>query len=134
MIRRPPRSTRTYTLFPYTTLFRSELLVRLEVDPLGAAPIEEIVDVGTAPGPRDFRVDRTEVEAEPARLVLVDLDLQLRCVLQADRADVCNPLVASGDAQHLVKPGEQLLVASVGLLHLPTSTPGRDTHVRARGG
>src|SRR3546814_2828766 len=37
----------------------AELLVRLEVDPLGAAPIEEIVDVGTAPGPRDFRVDRT---------------------------------------------------------------------------
>src|SRR3546814_10566436 len=25
MIRRPPRSTRTYTLFPYTTLFRSTL-------------------------------------------------------------------------------------------------------------
>src|SRR3546814_11396645 len=23
MLRRPPRSTRTYTLFPYTTLFRS---------------------------------------------------------------------------------------------------------------
>src|SRR3546814_10822786 len=31
MIRRPPRSTRTYTLFPYTTLFRSgaEPLARL---------------------------------------------------------------------------------------------------------
>src|SRR3546814_7547826 len=26
MIRRPPRSTRTDTLFPYTTLFRSDLL------------------------------------------------------------------------------------------------------------
>src|SRR3546814_6409136 len=26
MIRRPPRSTRAYTLFPYTTLFRSGLL------------------------------------------------------------------------------------------------------------
>src|SRR3546814_17656675 len=25
MIRRPPRSTRTVTLFPYTTLFRSDL-------------------------------------------------------------------------------------------------------------
>src|SRR3546814_12694437 len=25
MIRRPPRSTRTYTLFPYTTLFRSQM-------------------------------------------------------------------------------------------------------------
>src|SRR3546814_6290317 len=29
MIRRPPRSTRTYTLFPYTTLFRSRLHERL---------------------------------------------------------------------------------------------------------
>src|SRR3546814_12590843 len=28
MIRRPPRSTRTDTLFPYTTLFRSRLLQR----------------------------------------------------------------------------------------------------------
>src|SRR3546814_4943893 len=28
MIRRPPRSTRTDTLFPYTTLFRSEAAVR----------------------------------------------------------------------------------------------------------
>src|SRR3546814_12577374 len=27
MIRRPPRSTRTDTLFPYTTLFRSPLLL-----------------------------------------------------------------------------------------------------------
>src|SRR3546814_5499565 len=25
MLRRPPRSTRTYTLFPYTTLFRSDI-------------------------------------------------------------------------------------------------------------
>src|SRR3546814_11021978 len=33
MIRRPPRSTRTYTLFPYTTLFRS-----------GAAPAAVEVD------------------------------------------------------------------------------------------
>src|SRR3546814_20583964 len=29
MIRRPPRSTRTDTLFPYTTLFRSETLSEL---------------------------------------------------------------------------------------------------------
>src|SRR3546814_7403442 len=31
MIRRPPRSTRTDTLFPYTTLFRSRALARLAV-------------------------------------------------------------------------------------------------------
>src|SRR3546814_6565806 len=30
MIRRPPRSTRTDTLFPYTTLFRSRLVGELE--------------------------------------------------------------------------------------------------------
>src|SRR3546814_7466062 len=30
MIRRPPRSTRTDTLFPYTTLFRSHALARFE--------------------------------------------------------------------------------------------------------
>src|SRR3546814_692148 len=31
MIRRPPRSTRTDTLFPYTTLFRSHLDIDAEV-------------------------------------------------------------------------------------------------------
>src|SRR3546814_19682033 len=50
MIRRPPRSTRTDTLFPYTTLFRSKLVAgaavrrpcqslrlwRLALHPLGA--------------------------------------------------------------------------------------------------
>src|SRR3546814_15964385 len=36
MIRRPPRSTRTDTLFPYTTLFRS-------VDKAGAAAYERII-------------------------------------------------------------------------------------------
>src|SRR3546814_6791199 len=44
MIRRPPRSTRTDTLFPYTTLFRSAVVVATAgttdlgaVDPLAAA-------------------------------------------------------------------------------------------------
>src|SRR6056297_3857941 len=35
MIRRPPRSTRTDTLFPYTTLFRSRLALAV-ADPLPA--------------------------------------------------------------------------------------------------
>src|SRR3546814_5218794 len=34
MIRRPPRSTRTDTLFPYTTLFRSPLARQLSSEPL----------------------------------------------------------------------------------------------------
>src|SRR3546814_18654817 len=36
MIRRPPRSTRTDTLFPYTTLFRSE-----DVDRVGAGDVPD---------------------------------------------------------------------------------------------
>src|SRR3546814_9694610 len=32
MIRRPPRSTRTYTLFPYTTLFRSARAAAIAAD------------------------------------------------------------------------------------------------------
>src|SRR3546814_8632213 len=41
MIRRPPRATRTDTLFPYTTLFRSERLLPAEqgLEP-GAPPVE----------------------------------------------------------------------------------------------
>src|SRR3546814_14944495 len=33
MIRRPPRSTRTATLFPYTTLFRSPVVLDLTTQP-----------------------------------------------------------------------------------------------------
>src|SRR3546814_2007265 len=36
MIRRPPRSTRTDTLFPYTTLFRSRVIQALGDDILAA--------------------------------------------------------------------------------------------------
>src|SRR3546814_10311001 len=39
MIRRPPRSTRTDTLFPYTTLFRSARLGRLDKAKCGLTPI-----------------------------------------------------------------------------------------------
>src|SRR3546814_10058759 len=36
MIRRPPSSTRTYTLFPYTTLFRSSALALARRDTVAA--------------------------------------------------------------------------------------------------
>src|SRR3546814_16380900 len=41
MIRRPPRSTRTDTLFPYTTLFRSELASEAGVDGAGCLRVAE---------------------------------------------------------------------------------------------
>src|SRR3546814_5957374 len=43
MIRRPPRSTRTDSLFPYTTLFRSIIDVALE-DDVGLQRLVQVVD------------------------------------------------------------------------------------------
>src|SRR3546814_8867657 len=58
MIRRPPRSTRTDTLFPYTTLFRSPIL--------GA---RQPIDIALLPGqPRKLQV-RQLARREP-QLVL----------------------------------------------------------------
>src|SRR3546814_13422491 len=42
MIRRPPRSTRTDTLFPYTTLFRSQVAENLVSNALKYAPESDI--------------------------------------------------------------------------------------------
>src|SRR3546814_8208652 len=72
MIRRPPRSTRTYTLFPYTTLFRSPVTVpgdRTSLAPCGPAPLTyasyvPILDIrGVCNIPLDQHI-------EPERLLL----------------------------------------------------------------
>src|SRR3546814_13696869 len=56
---RPPRSTPTYTLFPYTSLFRSALARRRErvSRPVGAAVSEPAADVRTEHQSR-WRFDR----------------------------------------------------------------------------
>src|SRR3546814_4697844 len=55
MIRRPPRSTRTDTLFPYTTLFRSE-----EADAVVACHEQVGIHVGIDVAPRAARAARSE--------------------------------------------------------------------------
>src|SRR3546814_3603337 len=67
MIRRPPRSTRTDTLFPYTTLFRSDALLL----PSGELP---------RPPPRELARQLHQVEQlhdAPLDLVAVALDTEL---------------------------------------------------------
>src|SRR3546814_12598641 len=53
MIRRPPRSTRTDTLFPYTTLFRSPAAVGVDVLPhrlkLCDVDLFNVAEVGDVP-------------------------------------------------------------------------------------
>src|SRR3546814_940949 len=55
MIRRPPRSTRTDTLFPYTTLFRSRRLLLVWRATLVPAPHREVNLYSASPFP-----DRSE--------------------------------------------------------------------------
>src|SRR3546814_19766264 len=62
MTRRPPRSTRTDTLFPYTTLFRSEERLEIGVHHRVPVGLGEIDRVGAAddPGVVDEDVDAPE--------------------------------------------------------------------------
>src|SRR3546814_2412475 len=62
MIRRPPRSTRTDTLFPYTTLFRSRERVA------SAAPAEVRL-----PGGRSITAARVEAASGPQITLVVGL-------------------------------------------------------------
>src|SRR3546814_13168488 len=61
MIRRPPRSTRTDTLFPYTTLFRSGLLRR------PVAPQRQDIFEGQPLGFRKLARDDHELDREEHR-------------------------------------------------------------------
>src|SRR3546814_20223653 len=60
MIRRPPRSTRTDTLFPDTTLFRSEGEDSVVVGKLGVGEIVLSEQVDMSPGHRGVRFDGEE--------------------------------------------------------------------------
>src|SRR3546814_4185684 len=75
MIRRPPRSTRTGTLFPYTTLFRSVRL-HASVSRRAEAPILE--DLITVSG-GTFNSGPTGIQANPLQSqTAVDIELGMR--------------------------------------------------------
>src|SRR3546814_6497541 len=87
MIRRPPRSTRTDTLFPYTTLFRSD-------DDRGsaAAEIAELVDleiavIGDKPGQREGQAAALDRALETDFVILHRFLVELDPVREARGAD-----------------------------------------------
>src|SRR3546814_13631212 len=57
MIRRPPRSTRTDTLFPYTTLFRSELSSLIDL--FRQHNVRSYLEIGARHGDSFFEVMRS---------------------------------------------------------------------------
>src|SRR3546814_19287442 len=113
MIRRPPRSTRTDTLFPYTTLFRSAHVllagifpaVRLVVE-RHAEQLEPVVDQAVAEAGGDLFLQRLDFgivefdDLAPARVAQVNV-MRFRNFL------VARPAVAeierAGDALFLEK-------------------------------
>src|SRR3546814_10675429 len=106
MIRRPPRSTRTDTLFPYTTLFRSAAdaaggLLAVEAEPA----LEALVAVRQRRAPHVREVRRGH-EFRRGRAVGIDGDLVHRR----------RPLVGRGAALHAVEVEIRLVVAAPQLL------------------
>src|SRR3546814_3178082 len=77
MIRRPPRSTRTDTLFPYTTLFRSDPVVRLGAAGCGPGGVFQRT-LGQLRQP-----DRRHGRGEPPVVEGMDVRARLRCVRAA---------------------------------------------------
>src|SRR3546814_6199466 len=77
MIRRPPRSTRTDTLFPYTTLFRSMEQLDAELGAVGDQRVDlELGVVGNAFAAvrRDIVVDDGERQVRAAHLAPGDAE------------------------------------------------------------
>src|SRR3546814_5214606 len=109
MIRRPPRSTRTDTLFPYTTLFRSL----------------QIRDPGVGAGADEGDVDGNSLQRKPG--------LQAH-VAERRRRQVAASGVgeARGIGDALVDPGDVLGAGAPGDLRRELSAVDRDVPVAPR--
>src|SRR3546814_10504876 len=104
MIRRPPRSTRTDTLFPYTTLFRS--IAR----PVGQ--LQLVIAAGAETGGGDVLEDRCGVEPDEPRVAAVPVRIDRRI----DRAPVAREAIkALADIGGLrqIDDGERIAIFAV---------------------
>src|SRR3546814_12491162 len=104
MIRRPPRSTRTDTLFPYTTLFRSvgvgarvrvhgvgqaALLADLLEQPAGHAAAEDLVGHGHGPAVVVEGRQAAPAEAEVGLLRSEEHTSELQSLMRISYAVFC---------------------------------------------
>src|SRR3546814_3577245 len=90
MIRRPPRSTRTDTLFPYTTLFRSlacaagaagAVLHRLRV--AGQFDMDDKAEIGEVDAPRRSEEHTSELQS------LMRISYAVFCLKKKTRLNRC---------------------------------------------
>jgi hypothetical protein len=85
--------------------------VALQVDALGAAAVDEVVDVAAAPGGGEGRVDVGECEAEGGGLLAVDVDLVLRACPRGRPGGRFVSEGSGGEAEQLIAGGDEGLVA-----------------------
>src|SRR3546814_20521473 len=85
MIRRPPRSTRTDTLFPYTTLFRSPNFIDTSADLARIAHVDRVAsqsfdrarDIGPTDRAGHNRLHIGDIQAVAGRRQAIDLDIHV---------------------------------------------------------
>src|SRR3546814_20969417 len=99
MIRRPPRSTRTYTLFPYTTLFRSTLKLGGHEEALGIVGIEPGLEARISTIEDNLKVGRLRALATVQGGIIIGEELAAR--LGVAVGDVVAATSASGVTRSL---------------------------------
>src|SRR3546814_20802000 len=88
MIRRPPRSTRTDTLFPYTTLFRSDLDDVKRGTPVlsqSFSDVQQSTEVALV-GSDSYRPRRGQYDRCVERSLREQLDMSFGCPAEIGRA------------------------------------------------
>src|SRR3546814_19473191 len=120
MIRQPPRSTRTDTLFPYTTLFRSG---RILTHFTGADCRTAFVVTGTADEARQFLgpwADKVLTFADPDRAVVKGLGLNELPAFVQVRGDRAVTAAAQGwdpmEWRHVTRPLPKAMSRSAPLI------------------
>src|SRR3546814_15689015 len=105
MIRRPPRSTRTDTLFPYTTLFRSVQPMRRTTDlgvgaPLYSGAASKVLLAGMEDGEIDDYLRRTPLTAFQKTTITDKTALwrEIRLIRKRGYAESKGELIAGGGA------------------------------------
>src|SRR3546814_7435606 len=97
MIRLPPRSTRTDTLFPYTTLFRSDRLRGAALDQRRAARVAELLRVG-----QQLVLDQLRSEEHTSELQsLMRISYAVFCLKKKNNITFINPVTRF--TQHLLR-------------------------------
>src|SRR3546814_15363316 len=90
MIRRPPRSTRTDTLFPYTTLFRSQYQVSREAQDTLAVRSQNLAEASRAAGRFKDEIAPVTIKSRKGEIIISD-DEYIRTGVTLDSVSAVRP-------------------------------------------